>query len=56
MKWGWTKLPTNVTIVGITMVEIYPQSVRNEFRVEPILESSFVTLAMLWYPMEIIIK
>ena len=46
----------NVTIVGITMVGLYPQSVRKEFLVEPICESSSVTLAMMWYPMEIIIK
>ena len=56
MKWGWTKLPTNVTIVGITMVRLYPNSVRNEFWVEPIYESSSVTLAMMWHPMDIIIK
>ena len=46
----------NVTILGITMVGLYPQSVRNELRVEPICELSSVTLAMMWYPMEIIIK
>ena len=56
MNWGWTKLLANVTIVGITMVGLYPQSVGNEFWVEPICESSYVTLAMMWHPMDILIK
>ena len=56
MNWGWTKLLANVTIVGITMVGLYPLSVRNEFQVKPFCELSSITLAMMWYPMDIIIK
>ena len=46
----------NVTIVGITMVGLYLKSDINELWVEPICESSSVTLAMMWHPMDIIIK
>ena len=43
-------------IFADTMVGLYPHMVKSEFQVEPICESSFVTLAMMWYPMDIIIK